>query len=182
MRKALLLALLLPLLAHPVFGAEKIEGAFGFKLGQKFDPTAPILSTEKDYHFQDVYPATPPVPNEQFPTYYVRITPITHLITTIISVGKSVAGDAGVEAKQAVEAYLQAKYGEGSSKFADNIRQDRRAIVVGGAWNPARTITTVSYIDSDLNAQADREQAQLNAEHAAEHAQQLLKTFDGTGM
>ena len=182
MKKVLLLAFVLPLLAHPVLGAEKIEGAFGFTLGQKFEPTTPLVEREKDYNFHNVYAVTPPTPNEQFVLYYVRLTPTTHLISTIIAVGKPIAGDAGVETQLSVEAYLQAKYGEGSCKFANEISQDHRYITVAGAQNPARTITNVYYTDSDLEAQADREQAQLDAARAADHARQLLKTFDGKGM
>ena len=182
MKKALCLALVIPRLADPVLGAEKIEGAFGFTFGQKYEPTTPMLERTKDYNFHDVYSVTPPTPNAQFVTYYVRLTPVTHLITTIIAVGKSIDGDAGVQAEQAIEAYLQAKYGEDSRKFASEIHQDHRQITVGGAHNPARTITNVYYTDSDLGVQADHEQAQLDAARAADHAQQLLKTFDGTGM
>ena len=168
--------------AYPVLGAEPIEGAFGFKLGQKFEPTTPLIEHEHDYNFHDVYLVTPPLPHAQFPTYYVRLTPTTHLICAIIAVGKSVDNPAGNEAKQAIEAYLQARYGEGSRKFADEIRQDHRSILVGGAWNPARTITNVQYIDGELEVQGNQEQTQLDAAHAAQHASQLLKTFDGTGM
>lgn len=98
LNKALYLALAILLLACPVSGAEKIEGAFGFKLGQKFEPTTPLLKHEQDYNYHDVSPVTPSSPHERFATYYVRITPITHLVSATIAVGKPIPGDAGVAA------------------------------------------------------------------------------------
>jgi hypothetical protein len=60
-----------------VFATDKIEGAFGMALGQKFDPEKAI-GTSSLTDGTPMYQFNPEKPFRSFTKYFVMITPTSH--------------------------------------------------------------------------------------------------------
>ena len=186
MKKLLLLAGFVFAVALPLQGAEKIEGAFGLKLGDVFEmPAGTKLEPTK-------YPSgiefTPHPGNPTFSEYWVLITPNTHRIYQIHAYSESPHQKAqgGYPTFDRVAAFLARKYSDKpvapAGKFV--VDQGTRHLEVDntqGGYSQGREGTEywykieVTYTDLILEKQAEAERLQ-NVMDA------LLPTADGTGL
>jgi hypothetical protein len=169
-----------------VNAADKIEGAFGLKLGDSFEPTGPPKSTRQ---FGEGFEFTPKKPNLAFSEYLVFVTSQSHLIYRIAAIhreghedGKP-AGDHTLqfrkcnEVVEKVTAILRQKY---QDKPAPNLRivQGNREVsfteVRGDAPDSSCEVAVV-YEDRDLDSVAGKEAF-------AEKQKKVIKDADPTGL
>jgi hypothetical protein len=169
--------------------ADKIEGAFGLKLGDVFEPkTSPIPKGPDGVQFSlnGAYEFTPKERNKDFSDYYVFITPNSHLVCKILAVHKEPA-ESGNAAnchafRNALTAILHLKY-EGTfdekSRSDSNIGQGRRSI---GTFAPVVVNQTcwlaIFYSDDELTQRASEEREQNRVKAIRES----VKSVDATGL
>jgi predicted RNA-binding Zn-ribbon protein involved in translation (DUF1610 family) len=89
---------------------EKIEGAFGKKLGDLFDPTQAI-GTSKLTDGTPMYEFATTTGFRSFERYYVMVTPTTHRIYSIWGIGSVENTSAGQKEQAVVMELLRQKYG-----------------------------------------------------------------------
>ena len=172
-----------------VVAADKIEGAFGLKFGEVFEPkTATLSKTPNDANFSlaGAYEFTPKRPNKEFTDYFVFITPSSHLVYKIIAVHKQPLENGQMagcnEFKRALDALLHLKY-EGT--FDEKSRLD--SAIGQGARNIGVTapigvndgcLVAITYADDELAHRAtdEREQNRVKA------TKESMKALDATGL
>lgn len=113
--------------------AEKIQGAFGIKLGDVFDPTgknALEIGPVVGYRF------FPTNAFRSFTNYYVEITPISHRIWRISACGYPPEGRSCAEEKQLIFHILKAKYAARDLYLGD---EDMR-VTIGSISTGDRTV------------------------------------------
>ena len=147
------------------FGAGKISGAFGVKLGQKFTPSsaiAEIIGESKDLR----YTFHPKKPFRSFNNYYVSITPKTHLVYAIWGIGPINNGGSCQKEKDLVMSILEEKYG----KRVKSLVQDRGAINRGNriiailcdkSKSNKSNLILIGYTDVKLGKLAEKERLNL---------------------
>lgn len=169
LRKLLSIAIILSTLCSPSYAKDNIEGAFGLKLGDKFEESQAIGSSS----LTDGTPMLeflPQKPFRSFNRYYVIVTPKTKLIHSIWGVG-SFDKKAKCQKEQAlVTAILQEKYGETSEANlaasiynVDKIDQGNRVIYTKCDGYSDVTLS-VRYIDSNLRQQAENERILIESQ------------------
>jgi hypothetical protein len=139
-----------------------IEGAFGKKLGDSFDP-ATAIGTIQQRDGTPVYEFTPALPFRSFNHYYVNITPHTRAIYAIWASESLDNQDEAKEELAIVMEMLKEKYGpekeRGIADTADDpeeIEQGNRA--VGASIDEADGTTLIlGYDDNDLAKRAEQE-------------------------
>ena len=178
--KTLFSALALLLLTHlPAPAAEKIEGAFGLKLGQVFNPTTPLV---KLLGRDEVYQFTPDQPNAMFSTYLVSINPKTHVVYEIVA-GKEAPDGFDYDGwTRKMIAFLHARYGSLPSQERF-VKQGERSVLVSSFTSPqGRQWCVVAYEDSELLSDADDERRMIAQRQQKEQQKELLKSVDPTGL
>jgi hypothetical protein len=187
--KAILL--LLTLVTTVTVGAvDKIEGAFGLKLGDVFEPKTPAVSATpitNSFSLNGAYQFTPKEPNKIFSEYYVFITPGSNLIWGIAALHKQAGDHSGCDAL--VHSLMGMLYLKYEGKFDEHSRLDGSSI--GQGMNGARTvgITTFSasnqdcsfailYSDKELANRANQEREQNRVKEIS----QSIKSLDPTGL
>ena len=167
--KARLLWITLKLFAATsALSADKIEGAFGKKLGDQFDPSTAI-GTGKLTDGTPMYRFSPTNEFRAFTDYFVLITPKTHRIWCIWAQGSTENTDTGKKEQDLVMLILKDKYGEPKKQRAIDRLGDVKVIDQGN-----RCITTkltgiakvtfdVRYMDLLHSEQADKEHLQEEA-------------------
>jgi hypothetical protein len=112
MRKTVISSLLTvcSLLALNAYGAEKIEGAFGKKLGDVFDRNSAI-GTSKLTDGTPMYEFLTTNGFRSFKRYYVLMTPVTHKIYSIWGIGNVENTEAGQKEQAVIMEILKQKYG-----------------------------------------------------------------------
>ncbi len=160
---------------------DSIEGAFGMKLGAKYLPSAgPGSSTVLDgapaYFFK------PASPSHLFDLYVVQITPASHLIHSIIGVGRSKDVETCDKDRGAMLSSLTEQYGA-STKWGleqvsghyfdfDIILQSSHNRGIGiGCSGTSPIIFQIIYLDDDLANLAKRESG--NEEDATARQREL---------
>lgn len=152
---------------------ERIQEAFGMRLGMEFSPTDnprsyTTLNGERAYFFTPVSPA------RSFDYYMVQITPVTHQIYTIIAVGKSGDVQTCRKVRAAMMGPLMETYGPSTKlgpvrgfefeiDYEVILQPDTRrgvAIVCGGI---APIILQMLYVDNALAQLADQERLRLES-------------------
>ncbi len=161
---------------------EQLGGAFGFTLGDVFDPTnATKVDSEWCYFRIDehtttertvpIYWVTATNAPKVFFSIFLEITPKSHKIYRITAKGNELSK----EERQALETTLTGKYATSESKPSDDkvIDQGNRYVRIravrrsSGYVNvPSHVISELTYTDENLLKQALREEAE--------------KTFDKT--
>ena len=144
------------------FGAEKIEGAFGKKLGDVFDPKKAIgLSRCEDG--TPIYEFRPANSFRSFTRYYVLITPTSKKIYNIWGVGSAENTSVAQKEQAVIMEILQQKYGVKEKPGVidilgdvNTIKQGNRGVVtkISGFGNVQFHIR---YYDSDLVKLAESE-------------------------
>ena len=140
--------------AFSASATEKIEGGFGLKLGDSFEPSGSRFLAED----ADAFEFTPKVANPAFSTYVVFITPNSHQIYRILAISKPLESGTGFEQSNTILALIHRKYGIGPFRGANAISQGQRKVSVNnnGAGTPAFTFR-LSYTDENLSTQASEE-------------------------
>lgn len=152
----------------PVFAIEKIEGAFGIKLGQQFDfnlsrGTASLTDGTPLYSFK------PENKFRSFRQYYVLITPKTNLVYGIWGIGDVDNTEIGKQEQAVIMEILKNKYGEVEKEGFLDIMSDTQQIDQGDRY----VLTKVSgftditldirYYDKKLKTQAEKERIEIEA-------------------
>ena len=179
LRSTVHLAVAVVLLSGAV-AAEKIEEAFGLKLGQVFDPTAPeVGETGKG---QSEYAFTPNPPNPMFSTYVVCVSPVSHVVYRIAAKGEAPDVPSYEKMYDRVAAVLNNKYGS-APYGAASVLQSPRLISLESTTKPDKKIAyTLSYSDAGLEQQARDEQKTLDQAALEQKQKQLLKETDASGL
>jgi hypothetical protein len=177
--------------ASTLIAGEQVEGAFGLKLGEAFEPT----THRAGLHYapspggwlnaDDAYEFTPKKPNPAFSNYTVFITPNSHVIYCIEAIHKE-PGDARdcYSFMRGLRVALWLKY---EGKFDEKSPQTG-VIGEGARWLDTRDVEVnaqghecqfaLDYWDKDLAAKGQQEREQNRVQKALEGA----KTIDATGL
>jgi hypothetical protein len=163
--KTLNIAILTTFFAVATFsavGADKIEGAFGKKLGDVFDPSSAI-GTSKLTDGTPMYEFSTTNGFRSFKTYYVLITPTTHKIYSIWGIGNVENTEAGQKEQAVVMELLKKKYGVEETQGLIDTMGDVRRIDQGNRYVLTKltgfmdVTIDIRYYDSDLDKLAEAE-------------------------
>ena len=145
-----------------VFAADKIEGAFGKKLGDVFDP-ASAIGTSKLTDGTPMYEFSTTNGFRSFKRYYVMITPTTKKIYSIWGIGTAENTESGKKEQALVMEIIQEKYGAKQKaglldSFGDvnRIDQGTRYIITKVSGFTDITLD-IRYYDLDLEKIAEKE-------------------------
>lgn len=167
-----------------VNAADKIEGAFGLRLGDRFEPTTHAKSI---LHLGEGFEFSPKKPNSAFSDYLVFVTPQSHLIYQIAAVHHEKHEDSKPPADhtsqsqkchdvvEKVKAIVRQKYqngGDGNSRILDGNREIRFTETECDA-NGCEV--AVVYLDEALARQAGQEEF-------SGKQKKLLEGADPTGL
>jgi len=149
---------------------EKIEGAFGLKLGDTFDIKTLGAKAIPSSGGSLMYNFTPTNPMRSFTRYGVVLTPKTHRIAGITAMG-DYDDKAGAQKEQAVVlALLTKKYGaQDKAQIEDQLDSNKRIVqgkrmimmFIDAGVNKARL--TISYADETLFNLAEKERIELES-------------------
>ncbi len=143
-------------------GADKIEGAFGKKLGDVFDPSSAV-GTSKLTDGTPMYEFSTTNGFRSFKTYYVLITPTTHKIYSIWGIGSVENTEAGQKEQAVVMELLKKKYGVEETQGLIDTMGDVRRIDQGNRYVLTKltgfmdVTIDIRYYDSDLDKLAEAE-------------------------
>lgn len=140
---------------------EKVEGAFGKKLGTIFNP-AQARYVAKLVDGTPMYEFTPSTGFRSFNRYYVLITPTTQKIYCIAAMGHFDSREAAKSEQAVIMEILRQKYGETESEQPFELDDDKR--IVKGRCHIVTSITgygdvylKIQYIDGVLALLAEKE-------------------------
>jgi hypothetical protein len=167
---------LFPLILFAVFAAlasaevktERIEGAFGVKLGDTFDP---VKASGKGALTDGtpMYQFTPEKPFRSFKRYFVMITPKTNRIYSIWGIGDFENTPTAQKEQALILEILKQKYGEKKKeglmdRLSDikQIDQGDRSVVVKISGMMEVTMD-IRYYDEPLRKIAEKERLELEA-------------------
>ena len=160
------------LLCAPATHAEdKIEGAFGKKLGDTFDPATAIgkgALTDGTVMYQ----FTPQSPFRSLTKYYVLITPTTNKIYSIWGLGDAGNTATGKKEQDVLMELLTQKYGAPKKEGLFDALHDAKQISQG-----SRSVLTkvtgfvdatleIRYYDHDISKVAEKERLAIEAKKA----------------
>ncbi len=149
--------------------AEKIEGAFGLKLGDLFEPSGKRFRSEDVYYHDapDAYEFTPKILNPAFSTYVAFITPNTRRIYCIVGICKFLEEGVAHEEATSIRILLHRKYGDGPFEGISAISQESRDVIVTVASRKNTGVAfRVTYTDRVLAIQASEERLNNKLEGA----------------
>lgn len=141
---------------------EKIDGAFGMKLGDVLQP-ANVIGKSETTDGTPMYEFSPSKPFRSFTNYYVLITPTTHKIYEVWGIGSVANTETGKNEQALIMELLQKKYGAGEKPGimdtigdAKRISQGTRHVVtkINGLFDVKLEIR---YIDTELEDVAEKE-------------------------
>jgi hypothetical protein len=144
------------------FAADKLEGAFGKKLGDVFDPSSAI-DTSKLTDGTPMYEFSTTNDFRSFKRYYVMVTPTTHKIYSIWGIGNVENTEAGQKEQAVIMELLKQKYGtEGKQGLLDTMGDVKR-ISQGSRYVLTKlsgfldVTLDIRYYDADLEKVAEKE-------------------------
>ncbi len=142
-----------------------IEGAFGVKLGKKFD-TNKGLGKSNLTGKTPLYQFPPVMPYDKCDLYYVLITPETKIIYSILAQGEMENNEACTRAQEVLMEQLTSKYGSTKEKTflqdVEKITQGDRDVYTECTGSDSTTLRVV-YTDHKLGKQAEEERSPLEA-------------------
>ncbi len=152
-------------------GNAKIIGAFGLKIGNKFDIKL-ATGSSKTTSGETLYTFSPTKKIKYFKHYHVLITPKSHKIRQIWGIG-SYKNKASCEKDlDVLEVMLEKKYGKFNKPsfsmdavkyISDSSNKDRDIIIkCSGFMNPINFY--IMYKDSSLDTLSKKEEAEMEAE------------------
>ncbi len=144
----------------------KIEGAFGFTLGEVFDP-AQAVEVKKLNTGEPIYKVTPKNPNASFNAYFLSITPKTKRIYQIWAQSDYESDADGLAQQEALVKVLESKYEVKRSMFdseeARILMQQTRSIIIKAARYPSGAgKLDLKYVDSKIENEGKKEAAEVD--------------------
>lgn len=143
-------------------GADKIEGAFGLRLGSVFDPTNAI-GTSKLTDGTPMHEVSTTNGFRAFKRYYVMITPTTKKIYSIWGIGTAKNTETGKKEQSLIMEILQQKYGTKKKEGVMDAMSDAKRVDQGNRYILSKIsgftdIThDIRYYDRDLEELAEKE-------------------------
>lgn len=153
---------------------EPIEEAFGLGIGTEFAPadspeSYTTLNGVRAYYF------TPATPSPLFTLYLAQITPITHLVHTVIAIGPGPDLKTCLEHRADLMPNLRERYGESFSfeppegpvyerDYEIILQADQKRGVGVTCGGNADVILQIIYVDDVLSDLAELERLQLKGE------------------
>ncbi len=146
---------------------EKIEGAFGFKLGDFFDPSTAINSEQ----MKGKYKVTPKIIYPGLTSYYVTITPTTKVIHTITAAATFASKEAGKQIYEDLVNLIEAKYnqkmeGHGSETLLYKTLNKGLSSIGMMLLMDGNVAIQLGYSDMGLLEQGAEEQRKIEAQKA----------------
>jgi len=152
-------------------GADKIEGAFGEKLGDIFDP-ASAIGTSKLTDGTPMYEFSTTNGFRSFKTYYVMVTPTTHKIYSIWGTGSVENTEAGQKEQAVIMELLKKKYGDEDNQGVLDTIGDVKRIDQGNRYIATKltgfmdVTLDIRYYDTDLEKLAETERLAIETKKA----------------
>jgi hypothetical protein len=151
---------------------DKIEGAFGKKLGEIFDP---VNATSKGLlkNGQVLYYFVPDNPFRSITSYYLLTTPTTNKIYAIVGTGSIKNIETGKLEQNVLMELLCQKYGPQKNADAIESLQNIKGISQGNRIVTTRingyadTTLDLMYFDNDLAKLAEKERVALETKKAS---------------
>ena len=159
--------------------AEKIEGAFGLKLGEVFEPTT---VTVDPLNQGDGYEFKPDQPNAAFSSYWVWVTPNSHRIYRIVAVGVCADTAERERTMEKITAVLSSKYSDKPTNIASFLQGSRLVQLEGltRKGNPPNRFY-IDYSDGAVEQQK-RDEEKANEQARIDRRQrELTQGTDATG-
>jgi len=153
---------LTPSAPTPPAQPEKIDGAFGKKLGGVFNPAGAIGTSELT-DGTPMYQFSPEKPFRSFTKYYVLITPTTHKIYAIWGIGAVENTETGKKEQALLMELLQKKYGATKEQGLMEKLGDTRTISHGSRYAMTKltgiidVTIEIRYYDRDLQTEGEKE-------------------------
>jgi hypothetical protein len=150
---------------------DNIEGAFGKKLGEVFNPDYAI-GTSKLTDGTPMYEFSTPNGFRSFKRYYVMITPTTHKIYSIWGVGSVENTEAGQKEQAVLMELLRQKYGSEEKQGVFDTIGDVKRIDRGNRYIVTKisgfsdVTLDIRYYDGDLAKLAEKERLATEAKTA----------------
>ena len=164
--------------------AEKIEGAFGLRFGEVFEPTAaPVAVQSRTDNFFGAYEFKPDKPNPAFSTYVVWVSPASHRIYKIAAVRTFADFDERERTAAKLVAALSNKYSD-TPVLQGPVSQYHKSIEVNNfdAKDTAPYGLMVVYYDQDTGGKSAVEEAAIRLAEIARHQREVARTVDATGL
>jgi len=152
----------------PSGAASAIEGAYGVKLGEKFD-TKIAIGRSKLTDRTPSYKFSPIDPYDKCDSYYVYITPKTNIIYSIVAQGEMENEATCKHEQNVLTELLTKKYGPTEKMESFTISQEVESITQGDkaiyidCKGPDNATLRVAYTDHKLGRQAEKESITLGA-------------------
>jgi len=147
---------------------EKIEGAFGIKLGEVFDP-ANAVGKGALTDGTPMYQFSPAKPFRSFKSYYILITPKTNRVYSIWGIGEFENTPTAQKEQDLVLEILKQKYGDRKKEGLMDRLSDLKQIVQGDRSvvvkiNGVIDVTMdIRYYDEPLRKLAEKERLEIEA-------------------
>jgi hypothetical protein len=151
--------------------AEKIEGAFGKKLGDIFHP-AQAIGTSKLTDGTPMYEFATTKGFRSFKRYYVMITPTTHKIYSIWGIGSAENTEAGQKEQAVIMELLTQKYGATDKERLFDTMGDIKRIAHGERYVITKitgfrdVALEIRYYDGQLEKLAEQERLATEVQKA----------------
>lgn len=143
-------------------GSTKIEGAFGFSLGDRVPEKSERFKTDSHIVASNgllKYEITPKIPVEGFKAYYVYVTPTSRKVAIVIAHAESSSRDQGRMLHKEITKRLS-KYGELKSVIFDSshierfksavVEQGERVIAIQSDFLASSPDTYITYYDRSI--------------------------------
>jgi hypothetical protein len=162
------LAVYISFAAVKAFGAEKIEGAFGIKLGDTFD-TNSAIGTSKLTDGTPMYQFSTTNGFRSFQRYYLMITPTTKRVYSIWAIGTAENTESAKKEQALIIEILQQKYGAKEKEgiletVSDAKRVDQGSRYILSKISGFTDIThDLRYYDRELEKLAEKERIREEA-------------------
>jgi hypothetical protein len=160
--KLILATFTLIVIASAAFAVEPIEGAFGIKLGDAFDP-AKAISRASMTDGTPMYQFRPEKPFRSFSKYYVLVTPSTHKVYCIWGIGRVENTETGKKEQAIVMQAIEEKYGPQDNAGLMDGFYDSQHITQGSKMVMTKitgfmdTTIEIRYYDNELEKVAEQE-------------------------
>ena len=174
----------------------QIVGAFGIKLGQRFDPSHATftnwskesMSTKGEWVQIKLpfYGFKPKNPLSEFNNYHVVVTPLSNIVCSIGAGGRFMSAASALAEYRKILTALQEQHGKATflspkDMQAATIQQNRREVRLGCILWTNLSSLTVCYEDNALMHQAKWEQMQIERE-SPEMSEDVQEHVTGIGV
>ena len=156
------------LLLSQVIAEEKINGAFGIKLGQPFDPNTAIGEASLT-DGTPMYQFSPEKKFRSFSRYYVLITPKSHKVYAIWGIGDIENTEICKKEQDLLMTILSDKYGEKNEEDLFSSLYDSEMIIQGNRYVMTKCTglmdisVEIRYKDNEYEKLAENERIEIES-------------------